>query len=298
MFESEGIYAGLDARPFGRDSVLPLSAQPVSAPGDAVARALRVEGPVETVSSACSSAALAIALALEALRDGESEIALAGGSDSLCRVTYGGFNALRAVDERPCRPFRTERSGLSLGEGAGVVVLERLDHALERGAKPLAELLGAGVSADAHHMTAPHPKGRGAAAAFRAALEDADLRPDDVDFVNAHGTGTDLNDVAEYRALEEIFGSRVRNVPVTSTKASVGHLLGSAAAIEAIATVECLVHQCVHPTPGEGEVDPETPIRLARDRGIADVDLEIGVSLNLGFGGSNGALLFGTWKAV
>ncbi|MHC5019696.1 MAG: beta-ketoacyl-[acyl-carrier-protein] synthase family protein [Planctomycetota bacterium] len=297
MFESEDWYAVERHGPFDRRTAPWLAAQQVNAPGDAVARAHGVTGPVETVSSACSSATLALALAHEALVTGETTLALAGGADSLCRVTYFGFNALRAVDPEPTRPFREGRNGLSLGEGAGVLVLETLENALARGAEPLAELLAVGVSADSHHMTAPHPQGRGAAQALRAALGAAGVAPGDIDFVNAHGTGTPLNDVAEFAALAAVLGDdRARSVPVTSTKGTVGHLLGSAGALEAVATVLCLQHQEVHPTPGAGEVDADAPVRLVRPGVPLRGELDVAASLNLGFGGSNGAALFRRWR--
>ena len=291
MLESEIYYAwgrhdGIDRGPRHL-----LVSQQVNRPGEAVARDLSATGPVESVSSACASAALAIGLALEAVRDGEVEIALAGGADSLCRVTYAGFNALQAVDSRPCRPFRADRAGLSLGEGAAVLVIERPERAAARGARPLAVLLGAGASADAHHMTAPDPSGGGAARALALALDDAGCRPDEVGLVNAHGTGTPLNDVAEYRALVRVFGDGARSIPVLATKASVGHLLGCAGAIEAVATILALGDQRLQPVPGGGDSDPATPVRLARE--ATAVDCRIAVSLNLGFGGCNGALVLG-----
>jgi 3-oxoacyl-[acyl-carrier-protein] synthase II len=268
-----------------------LAAQPLNAPGDAVARALDLDGPVETVSSACASGALALALALRSLRAGEVAFAVAGGADALCSLTYSGFNALRAVDAEPCRPFRADRAGLSLGEGAGVLVLEPWERALERGATPLAELLGAGASCDAYHMTAPHPKGAGAAAAMLAALADAELDPAAVDFVNAHGTGTPLNDVAEWHALSRVFGERAARVAVTSTKGAVGHLLGAAGALEAVATVQCLLARRVHPTAGGGAVDPATGVDLVLG---APRELRAGavaISTSLAFGGANAALV-------
>jgi 3-oxoacyl-[acyl-carrier-protein] synthase II len=278
----------------GRPRLSLLSSQPVSGPGDAVARHLGVSGPVLTISSACASASLAIGAALDALRAGEVEVALAGGADSLCQLTYAGFNALRAVSETPCRPFRAGRDGMSLGEGAAVLVLEPLERALERGARPLALLAGAGASCDAHHMTAPDATGAGAAAAIAAALADAAVDPAEIAFVNAHGTGTPLNDAAEWRALERVFGRRARALPVAATKGAVGHLLGSAGAIEAVATILCLAAGEVHPTPGGGEIDPAAPAALVAGRPLA-LDLEDGaaaVSTNLAFGGSNAALVF------
>lgn len=291
MFESEELYRTRAGRPLAALDPRGLAAQQVSAPGEAVARRLRITGPVETVSSACSSATLACRAALDAVRRGTVALALAGGSDSLCRVTYGGFNALRAIDERPSRPFRADRAGLSLGEGAAVLVLETAEHALARGATPLAELAGAGASSDAHHMTAPDPDGAGPALALERALADAGITAGDVDFVNAHGTGTELNDLAEHRALERVFGARAREIPLSVTKASVGHLLGSAGAIEAVATVISLLEGRLPPTPGGGEVDPRTPVTLA---GAADAPARVprtAVSLNLAFGGCNAALV-------
>jgi 3-oxoacyl-[acyl-carrier-protein] synthase II len=237
---------------------------------------------------------LAIGRALEALRDGEVRIALAGGADSLCRVTYGGFGALRALDSAPCRPFRADRGGMSLGEGGAVLVLERLDVAAARGATPLAALCGAGASADAHHMTAPEPDGRGAAHAAQRALSDAGREPCEIDLLNAHGTGTPLNDLSEYRAMVRVFGARASSVPVVATKASVGHLLGAAGAIEAVATVLALSDQRMHATAGAGEIDPWAPVRLAPQTTSAEIGLAL--SLSLGFGGCNGALVFGRWS--
>ena len=272
-----------------------LVSQQVNGPGDAIARHLGVTGPVETVSSACASASLALRAALDAVRSGEVDVALAGGSDSLCQLTYAGFNALRSVDEGPCRPFRGGRQGMSFGEGAAVLVLEPVERVLARGGEPLAVLAGAGASCDAHHMTAPDPQGLGASSAMAAALADAGLAPEAVDFVNAHATGTPLNDLAEWRALARVFGERAARIPVTATKGLVGHLLGSAGAIEAAATVLCLRRGEVHPTPGPGEVDPESPVDLVLDRPRPLPEARVAVSTNLAFGGSNAALVFARW---
>src|SRR4051812_24969849 len=174
IYESEVFFADFLREP-RRARLSSLVSQQVNAPGDAVARQLGVTGPVVTFSSACASGALALGAALEAVRSGEVEVAIAGGSDSLCQLTYAGFNALRSVDEAPCRPFRADRAGMSFGEGAAVLVLEPLGRALARGAEPLAVLAGAGSSCDAHHMTAPDPTGAGAGAAIEAALADAGL---------------------------------------------------------------------------------------------------------------------------
>lgn len=270
------------------------ASQQLNGPGDAVARRLGVTGPVMTISSACTSAALALEAAMRDLQDGVVSVAVAGGADSLCEVTYSGFNALRAVDERPCSPFRRGRGGLSLGEGAGVLILETAEHVAERKARPLAELKGAGSSCDANHMTAPDPEGNGAALAILRALRDARVEPDSVAFVNAHGTGTPLNDDAEFRALRQVFHERSSSVPVTASKASLGHLLGAAGAIEALATVLCLERGELDPTPGEEEVDPALPVDLVKEaRPLAS---GVGLSTNLAFGGANSALVFDRWS--
>lgn len=298
MFEAELCYGGWRVEgpgaeaTGGRPRLSLLASHPVSAPGDAVARHLGVAGPVRTLSSACASAALALGDALEAVRSGEVEVAIAGGSDSLCQLTYAGFNALRSVSETPCRPFRQDRDGMSIGEGAAVLVLEPLERVLARGVEPLALLAGAGASCDAHHMTAPDPSGRGAAAALAAALADAGLPPEAVGFVNAHATGTPLNDAAEARALAQVFGERARELPLAATKGVVGHLLGAAGALEAVATVLCLREGRVHPTPGGGGVDPALAVRLVLDRPLPLAAAGAAASTNLAFGGANAALVF------
>lgn len=293
MYESEQFFGELLRDP-RRARLSALASQQVNGPGDAVARHLGVEGPVETLSSACASGALALAVALEAIRSGEVEVALAGGSDSLCQLTYAGFNALRSVDEDPCRPFGAGRAGMSFGEGAAVLVLEPLERVLARGAMPLAELAGAGASCDAHHMTAPDPTGAGAAAAVEAALADAGLSADCVDFVNAHGTGTPLNDAAEWQSLRRVFGERAGSIPVVATKSLVGHLLGCSGALEAVATILCLCHGELHPAP-PGEADSDLPVALVVGEPLPLPDARAAISTSLAFGGSNAALVFSRW---
>ena len=295
MFESEAVLESLlSAAPHraARPAMSLLASQQNNGPGDAVARDLGVGGPVETVSAACASGAIAIGAALNAVRRGEVDLAVAGGSDSLCRLTYAGFNALRSVDERPCRPFRGDRAGLSLGEGSAALVLETLEHARARGARPLAIVAGEAATCDAHHMTSPQPEGRGAADAIRGALSDARLDPAAIDFVNAHGTGTPLNDAAECAALVAVFAGRATDLPVTSTKSLVGHPLGSAGALEAVATILCLRNGEVHPMPGEGDADPALPLRLVQGRPLSLARARHALSTSLGFGGANAALVF------
>jgi 3-oxoacyl-[acyl-carrier-protein] synthase II len=307
MFESELFFADF-LRDRRKARLSALVAQQVNAPGDAVARWLGITGPVQTISSACASGALALGTALEALRTGEVDLAIAGGSDSLCQLTYAGFNALRSVDAGPCRPFRAAREGMSFGEGAAVTILEPLERVLARRARPLAELVGAGASCDAHHMTAPEPGGTGAAAALAAALCDARVAPEAVDFVNAHATGTPLNDSAEWQALCRVFGERAADLPVTASKALIGHLLGSSGAIEAVVTILSLLHGELHPVPEFGEeqvenreigenrgMDPDLPVALVLDRPLPLPGARTAVSTSLAFGGSNAALVFSRW---
>ena len=297
MYEAERFYARLTGVDEGAARLGWITSQEYNGPGDAVARRIGARGPVETVSSACTSGALSILAAHDALRDGELDLALAGGSDSLCQLTYAGFNSLRAVDPEPCRPFRADRAGLNLGEGAAVLVLETLEHAETRGARPLAEVLSGASTCDAYHMTAPSPEGSGAADAIRRALEEGDLDPDAVSFVNLHGTGTPLNDAAEWKALAAVFGQRAGEIPVTAPKASFGHLLGAAGSIEAVDTVLSLLRGRLHPTADASAPDPEAPVRLIREP-LDLVPGAVGLSLNLAFGGSNAALLFRGWEAA
>lgn len=296
MAESERFFHSLFAGE-GRPELHLLASQPLNGPGDAVARCLGATGEVLSLSSACASGALALAEACFAVRSGEAQVAIAGASDSLCALTYSGFNALRAVDLQPCRPFRKERAGLSLGEGAGAVVLESLAHARERGAHPLAELRGAGATCDAYHMTAPDPEGRGAAAAIQSALAESGVGPGAVDFVNAHGTGTPHNDFSEWRALVRVFGEGATAVPVTSTKSAVGHLLGAAGAIEAVVTVLCLRAGWIHPTMGEGTPDSEAAADLVTGNGRKLARGGCAISTSFAFGGANAALVLSDWPA-
>jgi len=295
MFETETYIEALLAAAAGHGkppALSSLASQQHNGPGDAVARDLGIGGPVQTVSVACVSGAMAIGDAIRAVRRGEVDVAIAGGSDSLCRLTYAGFNSLRSVDERPCRPFRGNRVGLSLGEGAAVLLLESLERALARGARPLALAAGEAATCDAHHMTSPHPEGLGAAEAIREVLARARLDPSEIDFVNAHGTGTPLNDAAEHEALLAVFGDRTPDLPVTSTKSLVGHLLGSAGALEAVATILCLLHREVHPMPDDGTPDPGIRLRLVLGHPLRLARARHALSTSLAFGGANAALVF------
>jgi 3-oxoacyl-(acyl-carrier-protein) synthase len=298
LFESELYLDTLFREPGGRGRLSQLAPHQLNAPGDTVARRFQASGPVATFSSACASSALALEAALSAVRAGEVEVAVAGGADSLSIVTYAGFNSLRAVDPEPCRPFREGRGGMSLGEGAAVLVLETLERARERGKEPLAEMLGAGSSCDASHMTAPHPEGTGAAEAIARSLADAGIGSNDVGHVNAHGTGTPLNDAAEWAALVRVFGERASRVPVAATKSVVGHLLGTSGALEAVATVLSLRAGRAHFAAGGGRVDPALSIDLVLHRPRALPHGAPALSTSLGFGGANAALVVAPWNAA
>lgn len=294
MFEGENGYWRMQAAGPERTHASDFRAQPNGSPADAVARAFGLGGPVEVLATACAASTMALEAALDAIRGGEVELALAGGADGMCQTTFGGFNSLRAVDPEPARPFREDRMGLSLGEGGAMLVLETEHHAKARGATILAVLEGAASTCDAHHMTAPHPEGDGAARAMNAALADADLRSSGIGFVNAHGSGTPHNDEAEAKAFARVFGDATGQLPVTSTKGAVGHMLGSCGSLEAVVTILCLREGLVHPTPGAGNVDPAAPVDLVLGEPRA-VDAGAALSVNLAFGGANAALIVSRW---
>lgn len=262
---------------------------------DALALKYGILGPRAVVATACSSSATAIGLALSAIRSGEVDIAIAGGSESLSEVTFGGFNALRSVDEEPCRPFDLNRKGLSLGEGAGILVMEEGQRAERRGAKIHAEVLGYGLSADGHHMTAPDPEGDGAMRAMAGALRDAGLKPEAVDTINAHGTATPANDAAESRAIQGLFGERAKEIPVSAIKSMIGHCLGAAGAVEAVTAVLTVRNDRIPPTIHYETPDPECALdyvpNQARSRPV-----RVALSNSFAFGGNNTALVFGKWK--
>jgi 3-oxoacyl-[acyl-carrier-protein] synthase II len=253
-----------------------------------IARAFGLAGPRATVATACSSSATAIGIGADWIRQNRADRVLAGGADALSLVTWGGFNSLRAVDPGPCRPFDRARAGISLGEGAGFLVLEREDLAK---ARPRAVFSGYGVTSDAFHMTNPHPEGASAGAAIRAALADAGVSPDDVDYVNAHGTGTPANDVAEAKAIRAALGETARAC-VSSTKSQVGHTLGAAGGVEAAVTVLAIEHGVAPPTATTSEIDPaclpvDVVLTTGRPRAIRHA-----VSNSFAFGGNNCALVF------
>ncbi len=261
-------------------------------------------GPNFATVSACATGGHAVGEAYETIRRDDADIMLAGGSEAcIYEVLIGGFAAMRALstrnDDPPAasRPFDSARDGFVVGEGAAVLVLEELEHAQGRGAAPLAELVGYGATADASHITLPAPGGMGAVRAARRALEKADLRPEEVQHVNAHATSTPEGDKAELQAIRTIFGERAGSVPITANKSMLGHTLGAAGAIEAIATVLTLRDGCVPPTINLTDPDPEAAGLDIVTGESRQADLAVGLSNSFGFGGQNTALVFRRWDA-
>lgn len=254
-------------------------------------------GPNYVTSSACASGAHAIGDALALLRNGGQDVVLAGGTEApLCLMGFMGFAAMRALSTafndqpaRASRPFDADRDGFTMAEGAGMLVLESLEHAEARGCRPLVELAGYGATCDAYHLTQPAPDGIGAATCMRLALEDAGLAPADIDYVNAHGTGTELNDVVETQAIRQVFGEHAARLAVSSTKSMTGHLLGAAGAIEAAYTALALVHGMAPPTINLDRVDPACDLdyvpHVARP-----LAMRAALSNSFGFGGTNACL--------
>ena len=264
---------------------------------------LGAKGPNYSTVSACSSAADTIGQAFEALRRGDADVAIAGGSEAaICPIGVAGFNACHALSkrnddpERASRPFDAERDGFVMGEGGAALVLETLEHAIARGAEPIAEMSGYGSTADAHHITQPAPEGEGAARAMRNALDQARVQPEEIGYINAHGTSTPLNDKYETMAVKAVFGEEAYNIPISSTKSMTGHLLGASGALEAAVTVLALSKWAIPPTINLEFPDPEcdldyTPHMPKRGR------IRSAMSNSFGFGGHNASLVFQEYEA-
>ena len=257
-------------------------------------------GPNYTTVSACASSANAIIDSLNYIRLGHCDMIITGGSEAtINEAGVGGFNAMHALSTRnespktASRPFDASRDGFVLGEGAGALVLEEYEHAVARGANIYAELVGGGLSSDAHHMTAPHPDGIGVTAVMKNCLADAGLNAEDVDAINTHGTSTPLGDVAELKAISRVFGAHAKNININSTKSMTGHLLGAAGAIEAIASIMTMQHGIVPPTINhethDDNIDPELNLTLnvAQKR-----EVNVAMSNTFGFGGHNACIVF------
>ena len=252
-------------------------------------------GPNYTTVSACASSANALIDALNTIRMGYCDVVVSGGSEAAVNLSgIAGFNAMHALStnndspETASRPFDATRDGFVLGEGAGAIILEELEHAKARGAKIYAEVIGGGMSSDAHHMTAPHPEGVGVIAVMKNCLENAGIKPEDVDHINTHGTSTPLGDVAELKAISEVFGGHAKNININSTKSMTGHLLGAAGAIETIASILAMQHGIVPPTINHSTVDehinPELNLTLNKAQ---KREINVALSNTFGFGGHN-----------
>ena len=252
----------------------------------------------KSVTTACASANDAIGEAFREIKFGFHDVVLAGGAEaSITKIGIGGFNALTALSttedpERSSIPFDKDRNGFVMGEGAGVLVIESLEHAQKRGANILAEIVGYGSNCDAYHMTTPTPDGSGAAKAIKLAINEAGIKPEDVDYVNAHGTSTPANEKGESGAIVSVLG---KDVPVSSTKSFTGHLLGAAGAVEAIATIEAIRHSFVPKTAGTKELSDYIEANVVYGEG-KEADIEYAISNTFGFGGHNAVLAFKLWE--
>jgi 3-oxoacyl-[acyl-carrier-protein] synthase II len=291
MFETEPLLARLHAEPEHREVLAGMLAHPLTSTGDRLDERLGPFARIRTIASACSSGANALVVAAGWLLAGDVDAVVAGGSDGLCRLTLSGFNALAALDPEACRPFDRRRRGTSLGEGAGFLVLERAERARARGVAPIAELAGWALGSEAHHITNPAPDGAVVASLIERALSRAGRSARDVDYVSAHGTGTPLNDPMEASALAAALGGELARIPVSSSKAQLGHSLGAAGAIEAAITALALSRQTLVPTAGLEEPDPSLSLVHVPGVGRAVPRLRAAVSNAFGFGGMDTVLV-------
>ena len=264
-------------------------------------------GPNYITSSACASSSNALADAFNLIRLGKANVIVAGGAEAaICEAGVGGFNAMKALStrndepEKASRPFSASRDGFIMGEGAGCLILEELEHAKARGAKIYAEMVGAGMSADAHHITASHPEGLGAKLVMQSALEDAGMKPEEIDYINVHGTSTHVGDISEAKAIKEVFGDAAFKLNISSTKSMTGHLLGAAGAVEAMATVLAIKNDIIPPTINheDGDEDPEIDYNLNFTFNKAQKRVvRAGLSNTFGFGGHNACVVFRKYEA-
>lgn len=259
-------------------------------------------GPNFTTTSACASSTNALADAFNLLRLGKADVIVAGGAEAaICECGVGGFNAMKALSTRnddpthASRPFSASRDGFVMGEGAGCLILEELEHAKARGARIYAEMVGEGESADAYHLTASHPEGLGAKLVMEAALADAQLQPEDIDYINVHGTSTHVGDISEAKAIKEVFGEHAYKLNISSTKSMTGHLLGAAGAVEALACVKAVSENIVPPTINHDEEDKDPEIDYALNYTFNQAQkrtVRAALSNTFGFGGHNACVIF------
>jgi 3-oxoacyl-[acyl-carrier-protein] synthase II len=256
--------------------------------------ALGFAGPITIISNACASGTSSIGEAWEMIRRGQTDRVLTGGYDALSQMVFSGFDSLQTLSPTGCRPFDAQRDGLAMGEGAAVLTLETLESARQRGAGILGEIIGYGTSMDRHHLTQPHPEGDAACQAMQSACTSAQVTAGDVDYINAHGTGTPLNDQAEAKAISRWAGDRAGNLPVSSTKAGIGHLLGGAGSVEAVVCLMCLREQWLPPELAFETPDPACAFRIvARPE---DAPVKVVLSNSFGFGGVNASLILRRWS--
>jgi len=260
------------------------------------------KGPNLAVCTACAAGNHAIGEGYRLIKEGRATAIICGGSESLINeLCVAGFAVMKALStrndepEKASRPFDAKRDGFVIAEGCGILILEELNHALNRGAKIYAELIGYGLNADAYHMTAPPPDGEGAAKCMELALKDAGISPEDVDYINAHGTGTPLNDLAETKAIKKVFKNHAYKLMISSTKSMIGHLLGGAGGVEAVFTVLSLVEGIIPPTINLEEPDPECDLDYVPNS-ARKADIKIAMSNGFGFGGTNACLIFKKWE--
>lgn len=259
-----------------------------------IAEALGFSGPVTLIANACASGGNAIGQAFEMIRYGDAERVLTGGYDGLCQLVFSGFDSLQALSTTTCRPFDAQRDGLALGEGAAVLTLESLESAEARGAKILGEVVGYGAATDSHHLTQPHPRGDAALKSMEEATRVAGITPEQVGYINAHGTGTPMNDGAEAHAISRWAGEHAAKMRVSSTKASIGHLLGAAGSVEAVICLQALHGQWLPPMRGTQTADPACKFELVREPATAK--FEYALSNSFGFGGANATVIFRRWS--
>lgn len=259
---------------------------------DAIGNLYGFSGSRSTIATACSSSATAIGYGADLIRSGKADVVITGGAEALSELTFSGFNALRSMDRTTCRPFDRNREGLVLGESGSILVLESQQLATAHGMPGYAKVLGYGTSADAFHMTSPDPQGEGAEKSMANALGNARIPPVAVDYINAHGTGTPINDKVETIAIKRLFGKRFQSIPVSSVKSALGHCLGAAGAVEAVATILSLYYGVLPPTLNYEEPDPECDLDYVPNvaRGA---EIRVALSNSFAFGGNNTTLVFG-----
>lgn len=295
LFEAENFYSDLLKKGSFRSRFSALSSVYCASSADRIASAFGLAGPKTTFMTACSAGGTALGYARDLLVDNQASIMLAGGVEPMCRITYAAFNALQSVEPDVCRPFDRDRAGLSLGEAAAIMVLEPLGEALARGAKIYAEILGYGISCDSFHMTAPDEKASGAVRSMQAALKDAGLSLDDIDYINAHGTATPVNDLTETKAIKEVFGRRAYKIPVSSTKSMHAHTLGASGALEGIVSVLALQNGFIPPTINYSNQDPQCDLDYVTE-GARKANLRAVLSNSFAFGGNNTTVIFGKYS--